>query len=160
MVAEIVGEMDYLRVREQKLRDTNESTNTRVKWFGMLTTFLLIALWAWQIMYLRAYFRLVCDVFCFIGREFTAVKSYHLLTIHSYNFPQVQASHLIAKIRHAVQGSGLALCYSWVFGFCLQAIFHHGVGNIHVYCESDVFVLDMFLLVLLVLLGCRMAKSA
>ncbi|TLS27702.1 hypothetical protein PpBr36_01646 [Pyricularia pennisetigena] len=57
MVAEIVGEMDYLRVREQKLRDTNESTNARVKWFGMLTTFLLIALWAWQIMYLRAYFR-------------------------------------------------------------------------------------------------------
>ncbi|KAL8393031.1 hypothetical protein RB595_003003 [Gaeumannomyces hyphopodioides] len=57
MVAEIVNEMDYLRVREQKLRDTNESTNTRVKWFGMLTTFLLIGLWGWQIMYLRAYFR-------------------------------------------------------------------------------------------------------
>ncbi|KAK3370232.1 emp24/gp25L/p24 family/GOLD-domain-containing protein [Podospora didyma] len=57
MVAEIVGEMDYLRIREQKLRDTNESTNNRVKWFGFGTTFLLIALWAWQIMYLRAYFR-------------------------------------------------------------------------------------------------------
>ncbi|KAL2017995.1 hypothetical protein VTK56DRAFT_1375 [Thermocarpiscus australiensis] len=57
MVAEIVDEMDYLRLREQKLRDTNESTNTRVKWFGFGTTFLLIALWAWQIMYLRAYFR-------------------------------------------------------------------------------------------------------
>ncbi|KAK3945901.1 emp24/gp25L/p24 family/GOLD-domain-containing protein [Diplogelasinospora grovesii] len=57
LVAEVVGEMDYLRVREQKLRDTNESTNTRVKWFGFGTTFLLIALWAWQIMYLRAYFR-------------------------------------------------------------------------------------------------------
>ncbi|KAK3360186.1 emp24/gp25L/p24 family/GOLD-domain-containing protein [Lasiosphaeria hispida] len=57
MVAEIVSEMDYLRVREQKLRDTNESTNTRVKWFGFGTTFLLIALWGWQIMYLRAYFR-------------------------------------------------------------------------------------------------------
>ncbi|KAE9962268.1 vesicle coat component, partial [Venturia inaequalis] len=28
-VAEIVAEMDYLRTREQKLRDTNESTNTR-----------------------------------------------------------------------------------------------------------------------------------
>jgi len=51
--------MDYLRIREQKLRDTNESTNTRVKWFGFMTTFLLIALWAWQIMYLRAYFRWV-----------------------------------------------------------------------------------------------------
>lgn len=57
MVAEIVGEMEYLRAREQKLRDTNESTNSRVKLFGFATTFLLVALWAWQIMYLRAYFR-------------------------------------------------------------------------------------------------------
>jgi len=57
MTAEIVQEMEYLRAREQTLRDTNESTNTRVKWFGFCTTFLLIALWAWQISYLRAYFR-------------------------------------------------------------------------------------------------------
>ncbi|KAK5628922.1 hypothetical protein RRF57_004637 [Xylaria bambusicola] len=57
MIQEIVTEMDYLRAREQKLRDTNESTNTRVKWFGIGTTTLLVALWAWQIMYLRAYFR-------------------------------------------------------------------------------------------------------
>ncbi|KAK1771050.1 putative endoplasmic reticulum vesicle protein 25 protein [Phialemonium atrogriseum] len=57
MVAEVVSEMEYLRTREQKLRDTNESTNNRVKWFGFTTTFLLIALWVWQIMYLRAYFR-------------------------------------------------------------------------------------------------------
>ncbi|KAI0134167.1 emp24/gp25L/p24 family/GOLD-domain-containing protein [Xylariales sp. AK1849] len=56
-IAEIVTEMDYLRTREQKLRDTNESTNTRVKWFGIGTTMLLIGLWGWQIMYLRAYFR-------------------------------------------------------------------------------------------------------
>ncbi|KAK3325661.1 emp24/gp25L/p24 family/GOLD-domain-containing protein [Apodospora peruviana] len=61
MVAEVVREMDYLRIREQKLRDTNESTNTRVKWFGFGTTFLLIGLWAWQILYLRAYFRWVMD---------------------------------------------------------------------------------------------------
>ncbi|KAI1199425.1 emp24/gp25L/p24 family/GOLD-domain-containing protein [Nemania serpens] len=57
MIQEIVNEMDYLRAREQKLRDTNESTNTRVKWFGIGTTTLLVALWGWQIMYLRAYFR-------------------------------------------------------------------------------------------------------
>ncbi|CAK7227365.1 vesicle coat component [Sporothrix bragantina] len=57
MLTEIVDEMEYLRLREQKLRDTNESTNTRVKWFGFGTTFLLIGLWGWQIMYLRAYFR-------------------------------------------------------------------------------------------------------
>ncbi|RFU74407.1 endoplasmic reticulum vesicle 25 [Trichoderma arundinaceum] len=57
LTAEVVHEMEYLRQREQKLRDTNESTNNRVKWFGVGTTWLLVILWAWQIMYLRAYFR-------------------------------------------------------------------------------------------------------
>ncbi|CZS88009.1 hypothetical protein WAI453_000401 [Rhynchosporium graminicola] len=57
MVAEIVSEMDYLRYREQKLRDTNESTNNRVKWFAFSTMGMLVALGAWQVVYLRAYFR-------------------------------------------------------------------------------------------------------
>jgi len=57
LVAEIVSEMDYLRGREQKLRDTNESTNNRVKWFAFGTMGLLVALGAWQVFYLRAYFR-------------------------------------------------------------------------------------------------------
>jgi Leucine-rich repeat (LRR) protein len=57
ITSELVTEMEYLRSREQKLRDTNESTNNRVKWFGIATTWLLIGLWGWQIMYLRAYFR-------------------------------------------------------------------------------------------------------
>ncbi|KHN96993.1 ERV25 protein [Metarhizium album ARSEF 1941] len=57
LTEEIVQEMEYLRHREQKLRDTNESTNNRVKWFGVTTTWVLIGLWVWQIMYLRAYFR-------------------------------------------------------------------------------------------------------
>jgi len=57
MVGEIVAEMEYLRSREQKLRDTNESTNTRVKWFAFGTMGMLVALGAWQVVYLRAYFR-------------------------------------------------------------------------------------------------------
>ncbi|KAF2116420.1 emp24/gp25L/p24 family/GOLD-domain-containing protein [Lophiotrema nucula] len=57
VVGEIVSEMDYLRVREQKLRDTNESTNERVKWFALGTIGMLVGLGAWQIVYLRAYFR-------------------------------------------------------------------------------------------------------
>lgn len=57
LVSGINTEMDYLRAREHKLRDTNESTNTRVKWFGIGTTMILVGLWGWQIMYLRAYFR-------------------------------------------------------------------------------------------------------
>ena len=65
MVQEIVSEMEYLRGREQKLRDTNESTNERVKWFALGTMGMLVGLGAWQVIYLRAYFRLVGDsLFC------------------------------------------------------------------------------------------------
>lgn len=73
MVSEIVSEMDYLRTREQKLRDTNESTNNRVKWFGFGTTFLLIGLWVWQVLYLRAYFRCVRSNDC--SSSFAAPES-------------------------------------------------------------------------------------
>lgn len=59
LVSEIVNEMDYLRTREQKLRDTNESTNERVKWFAFGTMGMLVGLGAWQVIYLRAYFRYV-----------------------------------------------------------------------------------------------------
>jgi hypothetical protein len=80
VVSEIVAEMDYLRAREVKLRDTNESTNERVKFFAVGTMGILVALGGWQIVYLRAYFR---SVF--------AEKSKKLL--HS-NMPQIEASHL------------------------------------------------------------------
>lgn len=56
-----MSEMDYLRSREQRLRDTNESTNTRVKWFAFATMGMLVSLGVWQIVYLRAYFRYVVD---------------------------------------------------------------------------------------------------
>jgi len=36
--------MEYLRAREQKLRDTNESTNERVKWFAFGTMGMLVGL--------------------------------------------------------------------------------------------------------------------
>ena len=58
-IQEVVSEMEYLRSREQKLRDTNESTNERVKWFALGTIGMLIGLGAWQVVYLRAYFRSV-----------------------------------------------------------------------------------------------------
>lgn len=58
-ITEVVSEMEYLRQREQMLRDTNESTNNRVKYFGVGTTWLLVGLWAFQILYLRSYFRYV-----------------------------------------------------------------------------------------------------
>lgn len=57
LIEEVVQEMEYLRSREQKLRDTNESTNERVKWFAFGTMGMLVGLGAWQVVYLRAYFR-------------------------------------------------------------------------------------------------------
>jgi hypothetical protein len=80
MVQEIVAEMDYLRSREQKLRDTNESTNNRVKWFAFGTMGMLVALGAWQVIYLRAYFR--------YGALET--KCWNCLLIYT----QIKASHL------------------------------------------------------------------
>jgi len=59
IVAEVVNDMEYLRAREHKLRDTNESTNERVKWFAFGTMGMLIGLGVWQVIYLRAYFRYV-----------------------------------------------------------------------------------------------------
>ncbi|KAI8388879.1 emp24/gp25L/p24 family/GOLD-domain-containing protein [Radiomyces spectabilis] len=57
IVKSIVGQMDYLKRREERMRDTNESTNERVKWFSLLSLFTLISLGVWQILYLRSFFR-------------------------------------------------------------------------------------------------------
>lgn len=53
---EVVDKMDYLRVREQKLRDTNESTNERVKGFAVLGMITLLCSGVWQVFYLRRFF--------------------------------------------------------------------------------------------------------
>ncbi|KAK9456647.1 emp24/gp25L/p24 family/GOLD-domain-containing protein [Dipodascopsis uninucleata] len=56
-IDEIVNRMDYLKAREYKLRDTNESTNDRVKFFAIGTLVSLLGLSIWQVAYLRQYFR-------------------------------------------------------------------------------------------------------
>lgn len=57
LMKEISADFDYLRRREERMRDTNESTNSRVKWFSVITILSLIGLGAWQIQYLRHYFK-------------------------------------------------------------------------------------------------------
>ncbi|KAL7008151.1 vesicle coat component [Cystobasidiomycetes sp. EMM_F5] len=57
VVKEIVDELNYLKKREARMRDTNESTNERVWWFSILTMAILVALGIWQILYLRSYFK-------------------------------------------------------------------------------------------------------
>ena len=68
VITEIVQDMEYLKVREQRMRNTNESTNERVKGFAILSSIIpvgkllisglvLLGLTIWQIVYLRTYFK-------------------------------------------------------------------------------------------------------
>ena len=54
---EIHEEQLYMRRREEEMRDTNESTNSRLKWFSTSTIVVVSILGGWQIVYLRSYFR-------------------------------------------------------------------------------------------------------
>ena len=57
LMAEVASELDYLRAREAKLRDTNESTNDRVKGFAVLSLAVLVGTGVWQVVYLRRFFQ-------------------------------------------------------------------------------------------------------
>ena len=57
MTDEIVDELTYLKNREERLRNTNESTYERVTRFSILIIIVLGSLGVWQINYLRNYFR-------------------------------------------------------------------------------------------------------
>ncbi|ODV90035.1 hypothetical protein CANCADRAFT_31119 [Tortispora caseinolytica NRRL Y-17796] len=54
---EVIRSNEYLQARETRMRDTNESTNDRVKYFSLVSLISLLALGAWQVTYLRHYFR-------------------------------------------------------------------------------------------------------
>lgn len=112
MVAEVVAELDYLRIREQKLRDTNESTNERVKWFAFGTMGMLVGLGAWQIVYLRAYFRYVSEL------RFTSVTSLHHITDQSTSSrrdARYNAFHVISGCKAAS-----VLCAAMVHRYCIS----------------------------------------
>jgi hypothetical protein len=58
MAVHVYEEMIYMRGREEEMRDTNESTNTRVLWFNIMTLTIIGAMGLWQIYYLKRYFQM------------------------------------------------------------------------------------------------------
>lgn len=56
-VAEIYDEMRYQREREEAMRNTNESTNSRVLWYSIFTIVVLLSLGVMQLMILRRDFK-------------------------------------------------------------------------------------------------------
>jgi hypothetical protein len=56
-VDEIHREMLYMREREAAMRNTNESTNSRVLWFSFFSIVVLLGMGVWQVMYLKKFFK-------------------------------------------------------------------------------------------------------
>lgn len=53
----IIVDFAYLKKREQEMRDTNESTNTRIFYQTIASIIVLLVLTTWQVLYLRTFFR-------------------------------------------------------------------------------------------------------
>lgn len=53
----IVNDFAYMKKREEEMRDTNESTNSRVLYFSIFSMGCLLCLATWQVFYLRRYFK-------------------------------------------------------------------------------------------------------
>lgn len=53
----IVNDFAYMKAREEEMRDTNESTNSRVLYFSLFSMCCLVGLATWQVLYLRCFFK-------------------------------------------------------------------------------------------------------
>ena len=53
----IVKDFMYMKAAEEEMRDTNESTHSRVLYFSLFSVFCLLGLACWQVLYLRQYFK-------------------------------------------------------------------------------------------------------
>jgi len=53
----IVNDFAYMRAREEEMRDTNESTHSRVLYFSIFSMCCLLGLATWQVLYLRRFFK-------------------------------------------------------------------------------------------------------
>jgi len=56
-VKDIRAEQDYQRKREATFRNTSESTNSRVTWWSIIQTSILVLTGLWQITHLKSFFR-------------------------------------------------------------------------------------------------------
>jgi p24 family protein delta-1 len=54
---DIVNDFAYMKAREEEMRSTNESTNSKVLYFSIFSMSCLLGLAVWQVLYLRRYFK-------------------------------------------------------------------------------------------------------
>ncbi len=56
-VAGVSKELDSVRQREAALRETSETTDTRIQWFSIFSIVILLAVSLWQVTFLKSFFR-------------------------------------------------------------------------------------------------------
>ncbi len=56
-IAKIEDEQQYMWARERQTTETNSSTNSRVFWFSVAETVVILGLGVWQILTLRSFFQ-------------------------------------------------------------------------------------------------------
>lgn len=55
-VEQITKEQNYQRYREERFRQTSESTNSRVLWWSLAQTVVLLTMGVWQMRHLKSFF--------------------------------------------------------------------------------------------------------
>jgi len=55
--ADIAHAFSYMKEREEEMKDTNESTSSRVLYFSIFSMLCLVGLATWQVLYLRKFFK-------------------------------------------------------------------------------------------------------
>ncbi|XP_034961766.1 transmembrane emp24 domain-containing protein 9 [Zootoca vivipara] len=55
-IEQIQKEQNYQRWREERFRQTSESTNQRVLWWSIVQTLILVAIGVWQMRHLKSFF--------------------------------------------------------------------------------------------------------
>lgn len=55
-VEQITKEQNYQRYREERFRQTSESTNSRVLWWSLGQTIILTVMGVWQMRHLKSFF--------------------------------------------------------------------------------------------------------
>ena len=56
-IRSIRAEQDYQRAREERFRDTSESTNSRVLWWSVIQTLVLLLAGGYQLFNLKGFFK-------------------------------------------------------------------------------------------------------
>merc|ERR1711953_520488 len=77
MSESIVQDFAFMRKREEEMRDTNESTNSRVLYFSIFSMCCLLGLATWQVLYLRKYFKSKKLIERINKRQIVIVEEFH-----------------------------------------------------------------------------------